>query len=586
MPQSATPVKNKRNGVIFNAYPDSLGSTLQGALKLLQLPELKNAFCQFYLLPAFFNSDLDRGFSVIDYNLNEDLVQPEDLDELKKLGLSLKLDLVLNHLSINSPQFQELIRSGPASEYADFFIDWNKFWEGRGLISPEGYIIPDDRYLEQLFMRKPGLPLLKVYFPDGRCRFFWNTFYQEVSFGDISTAEIIDATDLPEKEAATLADMINKAMESGNDLLPALQTLKPEQKESLSRLLFEKIRYLGQLDLNAHSEKVWFFYEQTLARLKEYGATLVRLDAFAYLHKEPGLSNFFNRPGTWVYLSRLKEIADRHGLAVLPEIHGQYGSGLHQEMAARGYAFYDFFFPGLVIDALERGNAQTLLAWAEEIWREGYSTVNMLGCHDGIPLLDLKGGTDRMGLKQPGLLSDERIDALVELITSRGGRVKDLYGPDGKKISYYQVNATFFSALGEDESKLLLARAIQMFMPGQPQVWYLDLFAGTNDYAAIEDSGSSGHKEINRTNLCWPEIEKKLKNNVVMNQLKLIRLRNSSPAFSGSFKIHLPLGPDQIHLSWKHEKGWYAVLEADLKQRTFSVTHLTPGSAVDLIKFP
>jgi len=335
MPQSATPVKNNRNGVIFNAYPDSLGSTLQGALKLLQLPELKNAFCQFYLLPAFFNSDLDRGFSVIDYNLNEDLVQPEDLDELKKLGLSLKLDLVLNHLSINSPQFelkklglslkldlvlnhlsinspqfQELIRSGPASEYADFFIDWNKFWEGRGLISPEGYIIPDDRYLEPLFMRKPGLPLLKVYFPDGRCRFFWNTFYQEVSFGDISTAEIIDATDLPEIEAATLADIINKAMESGNDLLPALQTLKPEQKESLSRLLFEKIRYLGQLDLNAHSEKVWFFYEQTLARLKEYGATLVRLDAFAYLHKEPGLSNFFNRPGTWVYLSRLKEIAE------------------------------------------------------------------------------------------------------------------------------------------------------------------------------------------------------------------------------------------------------------------------------------
>lgn len=585
MPQYAIPVKNNRNGVIFNAYPDSLGSTLQGALKLLRFPEFKNAFSQFYLLPTFFNSDLDRGFSIIDYNLNEDLIQPEDLDELKKLGLSLKLDLVINHLSINASQFQDLIRSGPASECADFFIDWNKFWEGRGRFSPEGYIIPDDQYLEPLFMRKPGLPLLKVYFPDGVCRFFWNTFYQEVSFGDISIDEIIDATKLPEKEAATLAGRINKAMELRNDPQAAMQSLKPMQKKVLARLLFKKIRYLGQLDLNARSEKVWSFYKQTLARLKEYGANMVRIDAFAYLHKEPGMSNFFNRPGTWDYLSRLKEIAESLGLAVIPEIHAQYGSELHQEMAARGYTFYDFFFPGLVIDALERGNAQALLAWAEEIWREGYSTVNMLGCHDGIPLLDLKGGTDRMGLQQPGLLNDERIEALVRLITSRGGRVKDLYGPDGKKISYYQVNATFFSALGEDESKLLLARAIQMFMPGQPQVWYLDLFAGKNDYAAIEDSGSAGHKEINRTNLCWSEIKNKLKKNVVLNQLKLIRLRNCSPAFSGSFKIHHTREPGHIHLSWKDEKGWYADLKADLKQMIFSVSHQTPGSAVDLINF-
>ena len=31
----------------------------------------------------------------------------------------------------------------------------------------------------------------------------------------------------------------------------------------------------------------------------------------------------------------------------------------------------------------------------------------------------------------------------------------------------------------EDEKAMLLARAVQMFMPGKPQVWYLDLFAGT-----------------------------------------------------------------------------------------------------------
>lgn len=109
----------------------------------------------------------------------------------------------------------------------------------------------------------------------------------------------------------------------------------------------------------------------------------------------------------------------------------------------------------------------------------------MLGCHDGIPLLDLKG-----------LLPEDDIRSLIDLIVSRGGMVKNLHG---QKNIYYQVNATYYSALGESDSKMLLARAIQMFMPGKPQVWYLDLFAGKNDHEAVRRAGESGHKEINRT---------------------------------------------------------------------------------------
>ena len=124
----------------------------------------------------------------------------------------------------------------------------------------------------------------------------------------------------------------------------------------------------------------------------------------------------------------------------------------------------------------------------------------MLGCHDGIPVLDL-GGKVVDGVSREGLLSDEQIEAMIGRILDRGGRVKNLYGPDGKKIAYYQVNATFFSALGEDEMKMRLARAIQLFMPGIPQVWYLDLFAGRNDYEAADRGGTGGHKEINRTTL-------------------------------------------------------------------------------------
>ena len=81
-----------------------------------------------------------------------------------------------------------------------------------------------------------------------------------------------------------------------------------------------KRTYLGQMDLNAQSEQVWDFYDETLRKLHEYGATLVRLDAFAYLHKQPGMVNFFNKPGTWDYLERLKQIAKKYDLILLPEI--------------------------------------------------------------------------------------------------------------------------------------------------------------------------------------------------------------------------------------------------------------------------
>ena len=60
------------NGPMLNAYPDSLGGTLGDIVSVLQKPELKDVFTSFYILPSVFNTDLDRGFSVIDYELSEE----------------------------------------------------------------------------------------------------------------------------------------------------------------------------------------------------------------------------------------------------------------------------------------------------------------------------------------------------------------------------------------------------------------------------------------------------------------------------------------------------------------------------------
>nr|VFK28294.1 MAG: sucrose phosphorylase [Candidatus Kentron sp. MB]VFK32499.1 MAG: sucrose phosphorylase [Candidatus Kentron sp. MB]VFK75949.1 MAG: sucrose phosphorylase [Candidatus Kentron sp. MB] len=137
---------------MFNAYPDSIGRNLSDTVHMLKRPEFKDVFSLFYILPSVFNSAPDRGFSIIDYELNNALVTRENLAELNKLGIGFKFDLVLNHLSVGSPQFQDLLENGDKSEYKDFFIDWNEFWKPYGKMGPDGYVIPYDEYLENLFI--------------------------------------------------------------------------------------------------------------------------------------------------------------------------------------------------------------------------------------------------------------------------------------------------------------------------------------------------------------------------------------------------------------------------------------------------
>ena len=368
----------------------------------------------------------------------------------------------------------------------------------------EGVLVPRQEYIKDMFFRKPGLPVLVVEFADGTKRPYWNTFYQQVD---------VD--------------------ENG------------------------KKHYLGQMDLNIKSPLVLDFYQQTLKALAGYGAKIVRLDAFAYAPKEVGAKNFLNDPGTWDFLQQITDMAQPYGVALLPEIHASYEEGTYKIIAQKGYMVYDFFLPGLVLDAFEQKSGEKLAAWANEILQSGMKTVNMLGCHDGIPVLDLKG-----------LLPEERIQSLIDTLVKRGGFVKDLHGA---KNVYYQVNATYYSALGEDDRRMLLARALQLFMPGKPQVWYLDLFAGKNDYAAMERAGAGGHKEINRTNLSKEAMAAALEKPVVQRQLELLKLRADCPVFQEGAAITVKAEGSALTMAWE-KGGQIAALKADLADASFTLT--------------
>jgi len=571
MQQNST---NISNGVMLNVYPDSIGEKFKDTIAMLKMAEFKDVFSFIYVLPTFFNSDLDRGFSIIDYDINKDLVDIKDLKDLNELQIKLKFDIVLNHLSVASPQFKDMLQYGNESKFKDFFINWNEFWEGNGIKNEDGIVIPKPEFLNKLFMRKSGLPILKVRFPDGTEQPYWNTFYQQITYNRIAVSDLQNVKGLTEEQSLFIVAVINTAIKENQDFTTIdFEDCTPLKSEIL-QIVEQKRSYLGQMDVNAASPLVWDFYEETLKKLNGYGCNILRLDAFAYLHKEVGESNFFNKPGTWEYLERIKKIAQQNNLMLLPEIHAEYGLHLHDEVANEGYYIYDFFLPGLTIHTIENKTSKALLSWAKEIIAKGYKTVNMLGCHDGIPVLDLKG-KEVNGVYNKGLLEDAEIESIMNKIMERGGRVKNLYDPSGNKISYYQINATFFSALGEDEQKLLLARVIQMFMPGIPQVWYLDIFAGKNNYEAADNGGSAGHKEINRTSLTMKDIAQGLKTEVVKKQLEIMHLRNTSNAFSGHVEINDAVDAI-IDVKWVNGTT-VAHLKANLETNGFTIDHTVDG---------
>ena len=545
------------NGPMLNAYPDSMGGRLGDIVSVLSKKEFEDVFQSFYILPSIFNTDLDRGFSVIDYGINEELGSKEDLEKLEKLGINLKLDFILNHASVLSPQFQDLVKNGEKSKYKDFFINWNKFWDGYGEMTDEGYIQPDQKYIKDMFFRKPGLPILMVRMPDGKDVPYWNTFYQEVQYKRPDAQDLMDKLDIQYLAADRLSKIVCAGLDEGKKPADIDFTGYEKYKDVVIDLLESGRRYLGQMDLNIKSDLVWEHYRNTLKALSGYGASIVRLDAFAYAPKEPGKKNFLNEPDTWDVLEKVKKLADEFKVSLLPEIHASYSEKIYEVVANKGYMTYDFFLPGLLIYAIETKSGEVLAKWANEIQEKKIRVVNMLGCHDGIPLLDLKG-----------ILADDDIQKMIDTIVGRGGFVKDLHGA---KNMYYQVNATYYSALGDDDKKMLFARAIQMFMPGKPQVWYLDLFAGKNDHEAVKRAGAGGHKEINRTNLTLEQIEEAMKKDVVKKQLELLKFRNTCPAFGFDAKLDISFAESVMKFVWENE-GHKAILEADFADYSYKIS--------------
>lgn len=133
-----------KNQVQLITYPDSLGGDLKALNELLRKHFTDVFKGGVHILPPFPSSG-DRGFAPLTYlEIEPSFGSWEDVKTIGEV-FDILVDLMVNHISRQSPYFQDFLAKGRESEYADLFITLDKIWS-------DGQPVQED--IDKMFLRR------------------------------------------------------------------------------------------------------------------------------------------------------------------------------------------------------------------------------------------------------------------------------------------------------------------------------------------------------------------------------------------------------------------------------------------------
>ena len=159
-------VKNK---VQLITYPDSLGGDLKSLNQVLETYFPNTFKGGIHILPPFPSSG-DRGFAPLTYTK----IDPKfgDWQDIRKIGEKhdVLVDLMVNHISRKSEFFQDFLKHGRKSKYADLFLTLDKIWD-------DGKPVRED--IDKMFLRR-NVPYSTFKIEEtGEEETVWTTFGKE-----------------------------------------------------------------------------------------------------------------------------------------------------------------------------------------------------------------------------------------------------------------------------------------------------------------------------------------------------------------------------------------------------------------------
>ena len=452
-----------KNNVQLITYVDRLTGAGIKELNNILHEQFSGLFSGVHLLPFYYPIDgSDAGFDPIDHTKVDRRLG--DWQDVKALGKDHELmaDLIVNHMSALSKEFQDVLKNGKKSPYWDLFLTKDK-------VFPNGL---SEEEAAKIYRPRPGSCFTTFDLPNNETADFWTTF-----------------TD-------------------------------------------------NQIDIDINSDLGKDYLSRILKTFSENNIKSIRLDAAGYALKKAGTSCFM-LDETFEFIDELTKKANNLGIETLVEIHSYYQTQI--EIAKRVDQVYDFALPPLILHSIFSQDFSALVKWLKISPR---NCITVLDTHDGIGIIDVGAMGDKSGL-----LNNVEINNLVETIhLNSAGESQKATGAAASNVDLYQVNCTYYDALGQNDYDYLVARSIQFFSPGTPQVYYAGLMAEENDMELL--SKTNVGRDINRPYLDNERITQALEKPFTNAMIELIKLRNGCKAFNGNFTVTNEL--PSLKMTWTY----------------------------------
>ena len=290
-----------------------------------------------------------------------------------------------------------------------------------------------------------------------------------------------------------------------------------------------------QIDLNFASPSVLIEMIDVLLFYLQRGAKIIRLDAIAYLWKEPGTSCIHLRQ-THEVVKLMRTIADAvaPGTILLTETNvpheentSYYGDGDEAQMV------YQFSLAPLLAEALLTGDASLLNRWLADLepTPPGTTVLNFTASHDGIGVRPLEG-----------IMPPDRLERFIDAVRRRGGRASMKRNTDGSE-SPYELNITYFDAAADPDHpdpalhvrRFLAGQALMLSLKGIPGIYFHSLVGTPNDYEGVRRTGRA--RTINRKKFERDELnaivdqENSPQARILGGYRRLLAVRREQPAF-------------------------------------------------------